>query len=113
MPIIGTFSAVNDGYAGSIRTLMLNGRVKITAIARKEADSSPDFKITCGTAEIGAAWRRTKHSTDQSYLRVRLDDPTWPQPVWGVLLEATDDGLVRLIWSRQKRDDATPTPTAP
>ena len=28
MPVIGTFQAVKDGYAGSIRTLMLNGRVE-------------------------------------------------------------------------------------
>jgi len=26
MPVIGTFSAVKDGYAGSIRTLTLLGR---------------------------------------------------------------------------------------
>ena len=30
-------------------------------------------------------WRKTKQGTDQTYLRVRLDDPAWPQPIWGVL----------------------------
>jgi hypothetical protein len=32
-------------------------------------------------------------------------DPAWPQPVWGVLIEGTDDGLVRLIWRRDRKDD--------
>jgi len=105
MPVIGTFSADKDGYSGSIRTLMLNARVKILANDRKETDGAPDFRISLGTTEIGAAWRKTKHGTDQTYLRVRLDDPAWPKPIWGVLLEATEDGVVRLIWRREKRED--------
>jgi len=105
MPVIGTFSAVQDGYAGSIRTLMLNGRVRIIANGRKDGDSAPDFRIALGNTEIGAAWRKTKQGTNQTYLRVRLDDPAWPQPIWGTLLEATEDGVARLIWSRQKRDE--------
>ena len=75
MPVIGTFQAVKDGYAGSIRTLMLNGRVRILANDRKTSEGAPDFRISLGTTEIGAAWRRTKQGTDQTYLRVRLDDP--------------------------------------
>ena len=106
MPVIGTFSAVKDGYAGSLRTLMLNGRVRITSNERKTTEGAPDFKVLLGAVEIGAAWRKTKQGTEQSYLRVRLDDPAWPQPVWGVLLEATDNGVMRLIWSRDKRGEA-------
>ena len=110
MPVIGTFSAVKDGYAGSIQTLMLNGRVRITANDRKDVAGAPDFRISLGVTEIGAAWRKTKKGTEQTYLRVRLDDPAWPQPVRGVLLEATEDGVVRLIWNRPKRDEASPKP---
>jgi uncharacterized protein (DUF736 family) len=108
MPVIGTFSAVKDGYTGSIRTLMLNGRVKIIARDRKSSEGAPDFTISLGATEIGAAWRKTKHGSAQTYLRVRLDDPAWPQPVWGVLLEAPEDGVARLIWSRPKRDEVIP-----
>ncbi|MCL4765418.1 MAG: DUF736 family protein [Hyphomicrobiaceae bacterium] len=106
MAVIGTFSAVNDGYAGSIRTLTVNARVKILANDRKETEGAPDFRVSLGTTEIGAAWRRIKQGTDQSYLRVRLDDPAWPQPIWAILLEATDDGIVRLIWRRDKPEGA-------
>ena len=103
MPVIGTFSAVKDGYAGSIRTLMLNGRVRIVPNERKTGADAPDFRISLGTTEIGAAWRKTKQGTEQSYLRVRLDDPAWPEPIWGALLETTEDGVLRLIWWRSNR----------
>ena len=108
MPVIGTFSAVKDGYAGTIRTLMLRAQVRILANDHKVNNGAPDFRIILGATEIGAAWRKTKQGTEKSYLRVRLDDPTWPQPVWGVLLEATDDGIIRLVWSRPKRDEPSP-----
>ena len=78
-----------------------------TSRDRKNSDGAPDFRIFLGTTEIGAAWRRTKQGTDQTYLRVRLDDPAWPQPIWGVLLESTEDGLVRLIWRRDTREEGS------
>ncbi len=74
MPVIGTFSAVKDGYAGTIRTLTLNIKVQLVANDRREADGAPDFRIMAGTAEIGAAWRRPRRSSDETYLSVRLDD---------------------------------------
>ncbi|MBN9276459.1 MAG: DUF736 family protein [Hyphomicrobium sp.] len=55
---------------------------------------------------MGVAWRRTKRDTEQSYLRVRIDDPAWPQPLWGALMESTDDGVVRLFWRRDKPEGA-------
>jgi len=106
MPVIGTFSAVNDGYTGTIRTLSINARVKFIVNDRKETESAPDFRVSLGATEIGAAWRRTKQGTEQSYLRVRIDDPAWPQPIWAILLEATDDGVVRMVWRRDKPEGA-------
>lgn len=100
MPTIGTFSPVKDGYAGHLRTLTLNGRVRIMASDHKINDGAPDFRVFLGNAEIGAAWRKVKQGTDESHLRVRLDDPTWPQPIWCVLLETSEDGVIRLIWRR-------------
>lgn len=104
MPVIGTFSAVNDGYAGTIRTLSVNARVKILANDRKETESAPDFRVMLGAAEVGAAWRRTRQGAEQSYLRLRLDDPAWPLPIWAILIEAADDGVVRLIWRRDRSE---------
>ena len=44
MAIIGTFSAVKDGYAGTIRTLSINARVKLLANDRKGNEGAPDFR---------------------------------------------------------------------
>ena len=105
MPVIGTFSAAGDGYAGTIRTLMLTGRVRIAPNAGKSAVEAPDYRVLMGDIEIGAAWRKTKQGTERPYLKVRLDDPAWPLPVWGVLMESTADGVLRLVWRRASRSE--------
>jgi len=106
MPVIGTFSAVKDGYAGTIRTLTISTKVNILANDRKETDGAPDFRIMAGTAEIGAAWRKTKQGSEETYLRVKIDDPTLPHVIWGALLEATQDGVARLIWRRERKEES-------
>lgn len=106
MPVIGTFSAVKDGYAGTIRTLTVTAKVRVVANDRKEGTSGPDFRILAGAAEIGAAWRRTKQGSEGSYLLVKLDDPALPQPIWGALLETTEDGVARLVWRRDRKEES-------
>ena len=49
MPVIGTFSAVKDGYAGTIRTLTISAKVSILANDRKESQGAPDFRIMAGS----------------------------------------------------------------
>ncbi len=104
MPVIGTFSVVQDGYAGTLRTLIVTAKIRLIANDRKEAASTPDFRVLAGTAEIGAAWRRTKQGSEQTYLLVKLDDPALPQPIWGALLEAAEDGVARLVWRRDRKE---------
>jgi uncharacterized protein (DUF736 family) len=105
MPVIGTFKADKDGYTGTIHTLILNAKVRVVANDRKETEGAPDFRIFNGAVELGVAWRKTSQTSGESYLRVKLDDPALPQPIWGALMEKTDDGVVRLVWSRQKPTD--------
>jgi uncharacterized protein (DUF736 family) len=105
MPVIGTFSAVKDGYAGTIKTLTISAKVNILANDRKENEGAPDFRIVMGTTEIGAAWRRNKQGSEGTYLRVKVDDPSLPQPIWGALIETSEDGVARLLWRREKREE--------
>ena len=104
MPVIGTFAAVRDGYAGHIRTLTINSRVRIIANDRREKDGAPDFRVIASEAEIGVAWRVVKSNSDSSYLRVRLDDPALPRPIWAALIEPSADGVNLLIWRRHKQE---------
>ncbi len=100
MPVIGTFAPSKDGYTGELRTLTLRGRVRFVANDHKSPEGAPDYRVFLGDAEIGAAWRKAKQGRTESTLRVRLDDPTWPQPVWAILYESTEDGVIRLVWRR-------------
>ena len=106
MPVIGTFKADKDGYAGTIRTLSLNAKVRIVANDQKQTGSAPDFRVFAGSAEIGAAWRKTSAEDHSSYLRVRLDDPALREPIRAALMEKSDDGVLRLLWRREKSNDA-------
>ena len=67
MPLIGTFTAVKDGYAATIRTLNLNSNVEILANDHGENDVALDLWILAGATEIGAAWRKTKHGSEETF----------------------------------------------
>ncbi|QFZ85024.1 DUF736 family protein [Variovorax paradoxus] len=102
MANIGTFTAQNNGFAGTVRTLTLNVKVKI-APSDKESENSPDYRIVAGTGyEIGAAWKKVSKA-DRPYLSVTLDDPSFPATIYARLVEG-DDGAHNLIWSRSKGD---------
>jgi uncharacterized protein (DUF736 family) len=105
MPVIGTFTAIKDGYAGTIVTLTASTKVRVIANDHKGSEGAPDFRIMAGAAEIGVAWRKTKKDSQETYLRVKLDDPALPQPIWGALLETTEDGIARLVWRRNRKED--------
>ena len=103
MATIGTFTASNNGFTGSVKTLTLN--VKATFVAtEKENDKAPDYRIFAGTTEFGAAWKKTARETDREYLSVKLDDPSFPAPIYASLVEGEEQGTFALIWSRRNAD---------
>ena len=98
MAIIGNFTKLENGYTGSIKTAAVSVKAKITP-AVKENDKAPDFRVFTGQCQFGAAWKRTS-SAGREYLSVKLDDPSFPAPVFATLVDTEDDGSV-LIWSRR------------
>ncbi|WP_072389277.1 DUF736 domain-containing protein [Hyphomicrobium sp. CS1BSMeth3] len=105
MAIIGSFKPDKDGYAGTIRTLTFSAKVRIVANDRKGTESAPDFRVFAGNSEIGAAWRKTAKEGNTSYLSLRIDDPSFPEPMRAALLSQTEDGVLRLAWRREKREE--------
>ena len=104
MATIGTFTANGTaGFAGTIKTLNLNVKAKIVRIERT-SDKGPDFRILCGTVDFGAAWQKTAKETDRDYLSVKLDDPSFPAPIYATLIEVEGEEGLQLIWSRPNRD---------
>jgi uncharacterized protein (DUF736 family) len=97
MATIGTFTATDDGFAGTLATLTLKAKIKIVRV-QKDNDKAPDARVYAGTAELGAGWSKTSRE-DRSYMAVKLDDPSFPAPIYANLVEA-EDGSFNLIWSR-------------
>ncbi len=104
MATIGTFAKTENGYTGAVKTLTLN--VKTVKLVPTEGDSErgPDFRIFAGATEFGAAWKKIARETQREYLSVKLDDPSFPAPIYASLVEAEDGEGQNLIWSRRNGD---------
>ncbi|QWT40174.1 DUF736 domain-containing protein [Dickeya dadantii] len=100
MANIGTFTAQNNGFTGTVRTLTLNVKVRFIP-CDKSSEHAPDFRIqTLGGYDIGAAWQKISQA-ERPYLSVTLDDPSFPAPLYARLIEE-ENGKHQLIWSRSK-----------
>ena len=103
MAIIGTFTASDNGYTGSVKTLTLNVKAKFVA-TEKDNDKAPDYRIFAGSTEFGAAWKKTARETEREYLSVKLDDPSFPATIYASLVKGEGDDSFILIWSRRNGD---------
>lgn len=97
MATIGTFTAQGESYTGSIETLNLNVRQAAFRPIEKTDDKAPDYRIFAGQTEFGAAWKKMSQQ-NRPYLSVKLDDPSFPAPIYATLVES--DAGHSLIWSR-------------
>ncbi len=103
MATIGMFTASQDGYVGTIRTLTVNVKAKIIANDQKKSDGAPDFRVYAGRAELGAAWKaQTTGDESQEYLRVQLDDPSFAELIRAALFEK--EGAAYLVWNRPRHE---------
>ena len=103
MAIIGKF--INDendqGFTGTIKTLTLNCDVEVRPV-EKDNDKAPDFRIYTAEdgIETGAGWSKVSRER-RDYVSIKLDDPSFPAPIYGSLVEVPDmPGAHHLIWSR-------------
>jgi len=103
MATIGTFTSTENGFTGSIRTLALNVKARIARI-ESPSDKGPHFRIYAGNVEFGAAWQKSSEQTGRDYLSVKLDDPSFPAPIYATLAAVEGEDSYQLIWSRPNRD---------
>jgi uncharacterized protein (DUF736 family) len=99
MAIIGTFTQTENGYTGHIRTLTCNVQAHF-APAKNGTDKGPAFRIFSANFELGAAWYREARDTGRQYLSIKLDDPSFPQPIFAALVESEVAGTFNLLWNR-------------
>ncbi len=103
MATIGTFTKTGDNFTGTVKTLTISTKITIKA-AEKASGKAPDYRIFANqAAEIGAAWRKTT-AESRDYLSVKLDDPSFPAPIYATLVEGEAAGSYSLIWSRRTAD---------
>ena len=99
MATIGTFTANSKGeFTGVIKTLTLNTKATLRPVD-KDGEKSPDFRISTADMDIGAAWKKTSRE-GRDYISAKLDDPSFPAPVYATLSESDTAGEYVLIWSR-------------
>ena len=98
MAQIGTFTRAEDGsYTGTIKTLSLNIKARFIPAESSQNEKAPALRVMSGNVEIGAAWQRTSKE-NTVYHSVKLDDPSFPAPIFANLV-TVDDGYA-LVWSR-------------
>jgi len=104
MATIGSFTSSTNGFTGVIKTLNLNVKAKFARIDNP-SDKGPHFRIfAAGNVELGAAWQKHSEQTGRDYLSVKLDDPSFPAPIYATLVEVEGEEGLQLIWSRPTRD---------
>jgi uncharacterized protein (DUF736 family) len=104
MSVIGTFTPGKDGgWAGTIRTLSIDAKVRLVPNDDCGSAGAPAFYVVFGHTRIGEAWEaRSAGEPAKHYLRVRLDDPGLIAPLSAALFPSADGGAAQLVWSRRR-----------
>ena len=109
MSVIGTFAPAKDGgWTGSIHTLTINTKVRLVPNDNRDNENAPVFRVFVGQSRIGDAWAaRSSGDSPKDYLRVRLDDPSLPEPISAALFQSDDGNEAQLVWNRPKAEATT------
>ena len=102
--IIGNFQSADDGFAGQIRTLLLDAMIAIVPAQPSAAENAPAWRVLLVEAdtgiEIGAGWERRGERAG-SYIALQIDDPVLGMPIRANLLRSTqNEDEYHLLWSR-------------
>ena len=95
MTILGRFTEADGGYSGPVRTLALRADLVLAPTGAAGA-TAPSHRVLAGDVECGAAWPAEDES---GLLNVRIDDPSWAEPIRARLVRGRDDELL-LVWRR-------------
>ena len=65
----------------------------------KDNEKAPDDRVTFNSVEFGAGWTKTARETGAEYLSLKLDDPSFPAPIYASLVQG-EKGEHKRIWAR-------------
>ena len=100
MTTIAKLTKQQDGrLVGTLTTLALHV-AKITFQPEQgKNENAPVYRVFAGDFEIGAGWKKTSKA-GKPYISVKLDDPSFAQPIFCALSRA-EDSLYLLDWNRR------------
>jgi uncharacterized protein (DUF736 family) len=100
MATIGSFKKSGNEYTGEILTLALQAKnVRIVPEPNRSNDNAPSHRVFVGGAEVGAGWEKRSNER-RDYLGLKLDDPSFPAPIYANLVQDEGTDSYALIWSR-------------
>lgn len=104
MAVIGSFVPTRDGgWIGSIQTLSMHAKVRLVPNDNRENENAPSFRVFVGQSRIGDAWEaRSAANPPRDYLKLRLDDPAWPEPISAALFPGEEGADAQLVWNRRQ-----------
>jgi uncharacterized protein (DUF736 family) len=104
---IGSFIRTANGFEGVIHSAVLDIRVSVVPAETSEAEKAPDWRVHRGDdgdgPEIGAGWNESGERAGD-YVSLRIDDPTFVQPIRaGLFQNANDPASWSLRWNRPRK----------
>ena len=107
MSVIGTFTPSKEGgWIGTIHTLTMNAKIRLVPNDNRDNENAPAFRVFVGKSRIGDAWEaRTQGDSPKDYLRVRIDDPSLPEPLSAALFRSEDGNGAQLVWGRRRTEE--------
>ncbi len=103
MALIGNFTPAKDGgWAGRIRTLVMDAKVRLVPNDNQDSENAPAFLVLIGHSRVGDAWQaRSGDEVPKEYLRLMLDDPCLAEPLSAALFPSDDGTSAELVWKRR------------
>ncbi|MBN9560108.1 MAG: DUF736 domain-containing protein [Alphaproteobacteria bacterium] len=87
---------LRSALLGSVARELIRRSSRLGAVLR-EHDPRYD------AIEFGAAWKKSS-GEGRAYLSIKLDDPSFPAPIYATVIEGEEAGSCSLIWSRRSGD---------
>lgn len=103
MPAIGYVTRTGRSFKGQLRTLSIRAEIEIAPNTAKSGDTQPDYRVTCGGAEVGAGWIRCSETSGNDYVSLSLAAPEFgPRRLYANLGRAAgqdDEDTFAIIWN--------------
>ncbi|AAK24649.1 DUF736 domain-containing protein [Caulobacter vibrioides] len=105
--VIGAFKpSRSGGWEGTVRTLVVNAKVRLVPNDDRAGPNAPTFRVMMGSSRIGDAWEaRWGSDGGRSYFRVSLDDPFLRMPLSAALFPDEEGANAQLVWTRPSKDE--------